>query len=205
MGVVGRTCSCYRTSISATLGRDQLRAEGRFRASPAGGSHRIRQTRAMPSEIGRPRVATVPEAHVVAELLDRFNREYETPTPGSAVLAARLERLLSGREVVALLVGEPAVAVALLTLRPNVWCGGAVALLDELYVVPAERWRGIGAALLKAAEAVARQRGSELLEINVDGEDTDARRFYERYGYANHDPGQTQPQLCCHRDLLPPR
>ena len=138
-------------------------------------------------------------------MLDRFNREYDTPTPGPAVLAARLERLLSGREVVALLVGEPAVAVALLTLRPNVWCEGLVALLDELYVVPAERGRGIGAALLKAAEAVVRQRGSELLEINVDGEDTDARRFYERYGYANHDPGQTQPQLYYHRDLVPPR
>lgn len=159
----------------------------------------------MPSEIGTPRVATAAEAHAVAELLDRFNREYDTPTPGPAVLAARLERLLSGREVVALLVGEPAVAVALLTLRPNVWCEGLVALLDELYVVPAERGRGIGAALLKAAEAVVRQRGSELLEINVDGADTDARRFYERHGYANHDPGQTQPQLYYHRDLVPPR
>lgn len=142
---------------------------------------------------------------MVAELLDRFNREYDTPTPGPAVLTARLERLLSGREVVALLAGEPAAAVALLTLRPNVWCEGLVALLDELYVVPAARGRGIGAALLKAAEAVVCQRGCELLEFNVDGEDNDARRFYERHGYVNHDPGQTQPQLYYHRDLAPAR
>jgi GNAT superfamily N-acetyltransferase len=159
----------------------------------------------VPSEIRTARVASVTEAHVVAELLDQFNREYDTPTPGPAVLSARLERLLSGREVVALLAGEPAVAVALLTLRPNVWCEGLVALLDELYVIPAERGRGIGAALLKAAEDVVRQRGCELLEINVDGEDKDARRFYERHGYANHDPGQTQPQLYYHRDLVPAR
>ena len=93
--------------------------------------------------------------------------------------------------------------IALLTLRPNVWCEGPVALLDELYVVPAERGHGIGTALLQAAEALCGQRGGELLEINVDGEDADARRFYERHGYSNRDPGQTQPQLYYHRELTP--
>lgn len=150
------------------------------------------------------RFATVADAAVVADLLDRFNREYDTPTPGPAVLAARLERLLSSHNVVALLAGDPAVGLALLTLRPNVWHAGPVALLDELYVVPVERGDGIGTGLLKAAEEACRQRGADLLEINVDGEDTDARRFYERRGYANHDPGQTEPQLYYHRDLGPP-
>ncbi|HZE17071.1 MAG TPA: GNAT family N-acetyltransferase, partial [Mycobacterium sp.] len=79
--------------------------------------------------------------------------EFDTPSPGSASLTERLQQLLSGREVVALLAGEPAVGVALLTLRPNVWYAGPVALLDELYVVPAERGHGIGTALLRAAES----------------------------------------------------
>ncbi|MFN2465802.1 MAG: GNAT family N-acetyltransferase [Candidatus Dormibacteria bacterium] len=159
----------------------------------------------MTSEIEGPRIATTAEAQEVALLLDRFNREFDTPSPGPAVLAARLTKLLSGPNVVALLVGDPAMAVALLTLRPNVWNEGLVALLDELYVVPSERGRGIGTVLLKAAEAVVRQRGCELLEINVDGEDTDARRFYERHGYVNHEPGQKEPELYYHRDLVSPR
>lgn len=150
------------------------------------------------------RVASVADAAVVAELLDRFNREYDTPSPGPAVLAGRLERLLTGGQAVALLAGEPPVGVALLTLRPNVWSEGPVTLLDELYVIPSERRKGAGTALLKAAEAECRRRGSELLEINVDGQDTEARRFYERHGYVNREPGQQEPELYYHRDLLPP-
>jgi len=151
--------------------------------------------------VDTPRVATVPEAATVARLLDTFNREYDTPTPGTAVLATRLGRLLAGGDVIALLTGDPAVAVALLTLRPNVWYDGPVALLDELYVAPELRGRGLGSTLLTTAEAVTRQRGGELLEINVDGDDTDARRFYERYGYVNSEPGEDQPLLYYYREL----
>jgi len=117
--------------------------------------------------VDTPRVATAPEAATVARLLDTFNRDYDTPTPGTAVLATRLGRLLAGGDVIALLTGDPAVAVALLTLRPNVWYDGPVALPDELYVAPELRGRGLGSALLTTAGAVIRQRGGELLEINV--------------------------------------
>ena len=39
------------------------------------------------------------------------------------------------------------------------------------------------------------------VSINVDGGDTDARRFYERHGYANIEPGQDQPLFYYYRDL----
>ncbi len=52
-----------------------------------------------------PRLATVADAGLVAGLLDAFNREYDVPTPGIDVLAARLERLLPGGDVLALLTG----------------------------------------------------------------------------------------------------
>ncbi len=90
---------------------------------------------------------------------------------------------------------------ALLTLRPNVWHDGPVTLLDELYVVPGLRSQGLGTALLRAAEETTRQRGGELLEINVDGDDVDARRFYERHGYRNSEPRSDEQLLYYFREL----
>lgn len=147
------------------------------------------------------RRATPEDSATVAGLLHAFNREFDTPTPGVAVLTPRLESLLAGDDVIALLSGQPAVAVALLTLRPNIWYSGPVALLDELYVVPEMRGRGIGAALLGTAEATVIERGAQILEINVDGNDTDARRFYERHGYRNSEPDKDEQLLYYYREL----
>lgn len=142
------------------------------------------------------------DAGVVAELLDAFNREFETPTPGVSVLATRLRRLLAGDGLAALLTGEPPVGVAVISFRPNVWYEGAVALLDELYVQPRHRGQRFGHAMLEAACQLARDRGVETLEINVDGADTDARRFYQAHGFRNTEPGATQPMFFYYRDLV---
>ena len=101
----------------------------------------------------------------------------------------------------ALLAGAPAVAVALVTLRPNVWYAGRVALLDELYVVPDLRDRGIGSAVLDRFLAEARARRVDLLEINVDEEDVDAQRFYERHGFTMIDPDTAQRAFYLFREL----
>ena len=63
-----------------------------------------------------PRVCTRSDVSSVAQLLDAFNREYDDPTPGPEVLERRLVRLLAGDDVIALLVGDPAVGVALLSI-----------------------------------------------------------------------------------------
>src|SRR5271156_1602426 len=132
-----------------------------------------------------PRAATPSDAETVARLLDAFNREFQEPSPGPDVLTTRLRSLLAGSDVIAFLAGDPAVAVALITLRPNVWYDGPVVLVDELYVAPEKRGRGFGSALLVAVESLTRARGGQLIEIAVDGADVDAHRLYERHGYTS--------------------
>ena len=134
------------------------------------------------------RVAEAQDAEVVAALLHDFNTEFDTPSPGAAVLAARLRALLGGASTIALLAGDPASGVALVTLRPNVWYDGPVALLDELYVVPERRGEGIGSEMIELFMAECRARGVELIEINVDESDVDAQRFYRRHGFSDIDP-----------------
>jgi GNAT superfamily N-acetyltransferase len=148
-----------------------------------------------------PRAALPSDAETVARLLDAFNREYDAPTPGPEVLTTRLRSLLAGSDVIAFLAGDPAVGVALVTLRPNVWYDGPVALVDELYVLPEARGRGVGSALLVAVESLTRERGGQLIEIAVDGADTEAHRFYERHGYTATEAGQDQPSFYYHRSV----
>ncbi|MFZ0714557.1 GNAT family N-acetyltransferase [Mycobacterium sp.] len=148
-----------------------------------------------------PRVATPSDAETVARLLDAFNREFDAPSPGPEVLTTRLHSLLAGGDVIAFVAGDPAVAVALLTLRPNVWYDGPIVLVDELYVVPEARGCGIGSELLVAVESLTRERGGELIEIAVDGADADAHRFYERHGYTATEAGQDQPSFYYHRGV----
>jgi GNAT superfamily N-acetyltransferase len=158
----------------------------------------------MVPEEWRARSATVDDAADVARLLHDFNTEFDTPTPGVEVLTARLRSLLAGDDTLAILAGAPGapgVAVALVTLRPNVWYAGPVALLDELYVVPALRGRGIGGQVIELLLTIAGERGVDLVEINVDEGDVDAQRFYERHGFAASEPGSSERAWYYAREL----
>jgi GNAT superfamily N-acetyltransferase len=155
----------------------------------------------MPEHEHPVRQATPSDAVVVAGLLDAFNREFDTPSPGTEVLAARLRQLIAEDHLVALLSGQPAVGVAVLSFRSSVWYDDPVAALDELYVQPDMRGQRFGHSMLEAACRLARERGAQTLEINVDGDDTDARRFYEAHGFTNTEPGTTEPMFYYYRDL----
>ena len=56
--------------------------------------------------------------------------------------------------------------------------------LDDLCVTEAWRNRGIGSALLAAAEAYAREKGVDTICLHVNRANEKARRLYERRGYA---------------------
>ena len=151
--------------------------------------------------IGPPRLANVDDAPQIAHLLHDFNCEFDTPSPGVDFLTERLKVLLASPTTLAIIVGNPAVAVGLVTLRSNVWYVGPVALLDELYVQPELRNRGIGSTIIEYLLAEATARHIELIEINVDIGDVDARRFYERHDFSAIDPTTNEYALYYQREL----
>lgn len=82
-----------------------------------------------------------------------------------------------------LLVGETAGGVVGL-----VWLGPAPPdrsgwWIYDIEVVPAQRGRGYGRALLEAAEREAQLRGAESIGLNVFGGNDPARGLYESSGY----------------------
>ena len=148
------------------------------------------------------RRATTADAGVVGRLLFDFNTEFETPTPSAEEFAGRFVELLGRDDVVVLLSGDASpTGFAFLTLRPTPYFDGPLAQLEELYVLPDLRDRGIGTALLTAAVELVRSRGGAEMHINVDEVDTDTRRFYERHGFVNIEPGADYRMLCYLREF----
>jgi GNAT superfamily N-acetyltransferase len=173
----------------ATLGLETVTLDP-HRAAAA--SVRLCRLAPMSADEHATRMATVDDASSIGRLLDAFNTEYGVASPGAEVLGRRLRTLLAGDHTFALVAGTPPVAVALVTLRPNVWYAGQVALLDELYVVPDLRGQGIGSRLIALLLATARERSVDLIEINVDEGDVDAQRFYARHGFTAIEPNTSE-------------
>ena len=148
-------------------------------------------------------LASAEQAGAVGRLLYDFNAEFEAPGPTAEELAARFRFLLARDDVLVLLSGDPGMPTgfAFLTLRPTPYYDGPLAQLEELYVQPGLRGRGIGTALLTAAILRVRERGAAEVHINVDEVDVDTRRFYERHGFTNVQPGQDYRMLCYLREL----
>ncbi len=138
------------------------------------------------------RVATVADAGTLARLLFDFNTEFEAETDSESEFVGRFERLLADDGAVLALLSEDgpeANGFALVTLRPVIWFDGPVATLDELYVAPALRARGLGGELLSEARRLLAERGCPEMHVNVDEVDVDTCRFYERHGFVNIEPG----------------
>jgi len=72
---------------------------------------------------------------------------------------------------------------AYLETQTDYFTGRAHAHVAVLAVADGAQGRGVGRALLDAAEAWARRRGDPFITLNVFAQNTRARTVYERLGY----------------------
>jgi len=148
------------------------------------------------------RRASAADAAAVARLLHDFNSEFGDPTPGVAVLTERLADVLSRGEATILLLGDGPDGLAQLRFRRAIFTEGLDAHLEELYVVPAKRGRGLGRALLEAAMDAAREEGATRIDLGTSEDDVAARALYESAGFINREGGPDGPVMFFYeRDL----
>ena len=148
------------------------------------------------------RLASAADAPVFGRLLHRFNSEFGEATPDAEVIAERAAPLLESGEVTVLFVGEGPDGFAELRFRPSLYTGALDAYLEELYVVPERRGRGMGRALLEAAMEHARARGAARIDLGTSEDDVAARALYESTGFTNREGGPDGPKMLYYeRDL----
>jgi ribosomal protein S18 acetylase RimI-like enzyme len=141
------------------------------------------------------RRATPEDAADIGRLFYEFNTEFSEKTPGPDVAAKRYKRLLENHDAVILLAGSRPDGFAQLRFRPSVYSDGLDAYLEELYVVPPKRGRGLGRALLEAAMDAAREEGATHMDLGTSEDDVAARALYESAGFTNREGGPYGPVM----------
>ena len=113
------------------------------------------------------------EVHVTAEeLLSVLNRVLHEPKLGFLVVARTSDRIVGVAYAATLLSAEHC---------------GFVSSLEELYVAPDWRQRGVGTALLSAVFERIEAEGMVAIELEVDAGHRRAETLYQRFGFRRLD------------------
>ena len=83
--------------------------------------------------------------------------------------------------------GERSVGYLVVTLGYSFEYQGRDAFLDEVYVLPDQRGKGIGSRAMEIAEAACRELGVHALHLEVEREKSVAMDVYRRAGFEDHD------------------
>jgi ribosomal protein S18 acetylase RimI-like enzyme len=142
------------------------------------------------------------DAEAIGRLLHDFNSEYGDFTPGPGRLGQRIGDLFDAGEVTVVLAGDGPDGLALMRFRPSLWTETLDCYLEELYVVPGKRGRGIGRALMERAMEIARAEGAAHIDLCTSEDDTAARALYEKLGFDNREgKPDGAPQYYYEREL----
>jgi ribosomal protein S18 acetylase RimI-like enzyme len=122
------------------------------------------------------------------ELQRAFYRDEEYPYD-PVVAEKAIRDLIASPSLGALFVVEASDRVAaylVLTFGYSLEFGGRDAFVDELYVAPAARKKGLGTSALDVAEQACRAAGVRALHLEVERTNLEAKSLYDRRGFYEH-------------------
>lgn len=133
--------------------------------------------------------ATLDDLDALGPLFDGYREFYEQPSDEELArefLAARLQRAESVIFLAALDDGTPAGFTQLYPTFSSVRAA-RVWVLNDLFVAPGARKRGVAQALLDAAATFARGDGAIRLELETTPENATAQALYRATGWREYD------------------
>jgi ribosomal protein S18 acetylase RimI-like enzyme len=132
------------------------------------------------------RQATLEDLDAVAPLFDAYRQFYQQPHDLPLARAFLQARLSAGDSIVYLAEDEGA-AVGFVLLYPlfssTAPRPGRIWLLNDLYVVPAARGRGVARRLMDRARQLAEETGAGAIELATARSNATAQALYESLGY----------------------
>jgi GNAT superfamily N-acetyltransferase len=132
-------------------------------------------------------IATVEALPAAVSLLRSQFAEHGIDLNDDELLQAVRGLLVDPTRGAVLLAHDPQpVGIAVLAYTWTLEHGGRSAWLDELFVVPESRGRGVGLAMLRRALVAARHAGCRAVDLEVDAEHRRAEHLYEREGFNRH-------------------
>ncbi|ETX30767.1 GNAT family N-acetyltransferase [Roseivivax isoporae] len=134
-------------------------------------------------------LAGVDDAERILPMVAAFHREQGYDTDAEHHARALAPLLDGSPHGAAWLIGprKAPVGYVVITFGWSVEYGGLDAIVDELYVRPAVRGRGMGGDALDGIAKALREAGVRALHLEVDREDERAVRFYGRAKFALRD------------------
>jgi GNAT superfamily N-acetyltransferase len=135
------------------------------------------------------RFAEIGDVPALLPLMREFY-EYERLAFDAARTEQLLRELIGDESLGHVIVFEEAnvlVGYMVLTFGYSLEFGGRDALIDEFYVVPAERGAGLGTAAIEHAKQICRARGISKIHLEADYVNGRVHEFYKRLGFRDHE------------------
>lgn len=131
------------------------------------------------------RIAAPADAYLVAPLFDAYRQFYGRASSLSIANRFLVERLTNGESVVLMGMDTNDGVLGFAQLFPSFSSVRAVRIyvLNDLFVTPDVRGRGLGRALLLEAAEIARNRGASRLKLSTAIANVPAQRLYESLGW----------------------
>lgn len=135
--------------------------------------------------------ATIADLEAIVPLFDQYRRFYGQRSSVRRARAFLAERLARHESVILLASGASSgsdrrdAALGFVQLYPvfSSVSVGRVWILNDLFVAPFARRRGVAASLMRSARRFARRTGALRIELTTAHDNWNARRLYAALGY----------------------